>query len=79
MAKCILAPSNNGVRQMTKRYGPGPMITKTSFADEILETAKAANEAYLAAWRTGYEAGWQAAANAASEIANRPTAKDIKP
>jgi hypothetical protein len=53
----------------------------------ILDTAKGAMEVsragydsgYLQGRRDGYEAGWQAAANAASEIANRPTAKDIKP
>jgi hypothetical protein len=54
-------------------------ITKTSFADEILETAKAANEAYLAAYRVGYAAGFEAACKAALAIANKSQTQDVAP
>lgn len=45
-------------------------------AREIFEVAKAGNDVYLAAYRTGYEAGWTAAMKKAMEILSQPITKD---
>jgi hypothetical protein len=48
-------------------------------ADDILALARAQNEAYLAAYREGYQRGFNAAIDSALKILNRPITEGKKP
>jgi hypothetical protein len=46
--------------------------------DDVLALARAQNEAYLIAFRAGYEAGFEAACKHATKIMSRPITDGIK-
>jgi hypothetical protein len=49
-----------------------------SASDDILAVAMAQNEAFLIAWRTGYEAGFDAACKAALKIMKQAPTDGLK-
>jgi len=53
------------------------MDTTSKIADDILNIAKVNQEAYLTAYRVGYQAGWDAATKRAIEIINEPITKEL--